>query len=276
MKPLFPSYLLIDFKNTAWRAYAVGSSDEQLKTSEGVPSGHVLRFFRMMQKLKKDFGGELVFCMEGGEKLRYELFPDYKKGRDKETPWLEDLVQLARCMKCLVVTPKEAEADDAIAAFIRNNPKARHCIISADKDLWSLLGSKTRIMSFQNEILKEKVFETFGVLPEAVPLAKALSGDSSDGLPGVPRLRWKDIETQLEGCLTPEDLFAKIESVPVKTKEKLLEHKAQIELIYKVACLRNSCELAIEEIPGDESGMTALLNKFECTSLLTSMSQLTK
>lgn len=270
MKPLFPSYILVDFKNTAWRAFAAGGKEDAIKTSEGLPSGHVLRFFRMIQKAKKELGGELVFCMEGGEKLRYELFPTYKQGRSKETPWLEDLVRLARSMKCLVVTPKEAEADDAIATFISLNKEARHCIISADKDLWALLGSKTRIISFQKEINQEKVIETFGVKPESVPLAKALTGDSSDCLPGVPKLRWKEITPIMEGCITPTDLFSKLDNLPIKTKEKLIEYKEQIETIYKVACLRNSCELNIEECGGDSEEMISLLNKFECNSLLTS------
>jgi 5'-3' exonuclease len=274
LKPLFPSYLLIDFKNTAYRADAVGSANEQLKTSEGVNSGPILIFFRMIQKLKKEFGGELVFCMEGGEKLRYELFPDYKKNR-KETPCFSDLIDLAKTMKCLIVTPKEAEADDAIATFIKNNEKARHCVISADKDLWSLLGAKTRIISFQQEITSKKVFDTFGVVAGAVPLAKALNGDSSDGLPSVPRLRWKDIEPILPGCFTPDDLYSRLDLIAVKTKEKLLVYKEQVELVYKLACLRSDCELDIQEFPGDTNGMTEILNNFECNSLLKSVSQLT-
>lgn len=278
MKALFPSFVLIDFKNTVMRAWHAGQSGEQedAKRSDGYPSGHILRFFRMVYKLKKETGGMLCFCMEGGETLRYELLPSYKEGRPKlEFDPTPDVIKMLQFMKCKIITPVQAEADDAIAAYVTKNKNARHFIISADKDLWSLLGGKVRIFSAQNEIMEQKVVEVFGVKPQGVALAKALCGDTSDKIPKVPHLRWKDIEEVMQECVTPDDLYSRIDHIPEKTATKLLEYKEQVEKMYKVVRLRTECELVIDQRPGDAEGLTKFLESFECHSLLPLVGKMT-
>jgi DNA polymerase-1 len=278
MKALFPSFILIDFKNTVMRAWHAGQSEEQddAKRSDGYPSGHVLRFFRMVHKLKKEIGGTICFCMEGGETRRYELLPTYKEGRSKpDFDPVPDLVQLAQLMKCQIITPVNSEADDAIAAFVTKNKGVRHFIVSVDKDLWSLLGGKVRILSAQEEIVEQKVVKTFGVKPQGVALAKALKGDTSDKIPKVPHLRWADIETVMETCITPDDLYARLSDIPEKTAAKLTEYREQVEKMYQVVKLRTDCELVIQQCPGDATGMKQFLDSFECNSLIPLISALT-
>jgi DNA polymerase-1 len=280
MKALFPSFILIDFKNTVMRAWHAGQSGDQedAKRSDGYPSGHVLRFFRMIHKLKKECGGgQLVFCMEGGETRRYELLPTYKEGRSKpDFDPAPDVVKMIQLMKCKVVTPVSAEADDAIATFVATNKGGKHFIVSVDKDLWSLLGGKVRILSAQNEITEAKVLKTFGVKPSGVALAKALVGDASDKIPKVPYLLWKDIASAMETALTPEDLYNQIDKIPPKTATKLLEYKEQVEKMFEVVSLRKDCELLIDERPGNSEEMKAFLESFECASLIPLISTLTE
>lgn len=276
MKPLFESYILVDFQNLLWRTWMV-STGEEITRSDGYPSKHVFNFFRSVNKIKKSYSGTLCFFLEGGEKERYELFPEYKAGRNKERDFNPemDVLEMIRLFSCRIITPKDAEADDGIATFVTQNKKARHTIISADKDLWALKTPKVRIVSFNNEISHEKVVETFKVEPNQVPLAKALKGDSSDGIPGVPRLRWQDLENTMKSCYTPEDLYANLGGVPTKTAEKLKEYETQVKTMYKVATLKTACELKVEEIVGNSDKLTEFVNKFECVSLVNQVHNLT-
>lgn len=269
MKSLFENYILIDFQNLLWRTWMVKTGQE-LTRSDGYPSGHVFRFFKSLAKIRKENIGELCFFLEGGEEDRYNIFPEYKKGRNKEKSFDPgpDILTMISYMKCKVITPEKAEADDGIASFIKQKYKARHCIISADKDLWALYSPKIRIISFQNEITGQTIQETFKVTPDKIPLVKSLKGDPSDGIPSVPRLRWNDIEDVMQNCTTPEDLYSNLSSIKEKTREKLLSYKEQVHQMYKVAKLKENCILNVKDYEGNPEELENFIKVFECNSLV--------
>jgi len=251
------------------------AAGEDLLRSDGYPTGHVFRFFRTIHKWKRDFAGHLVFCYEGGERYRYELFPGYKAGRKDKSQDFDpapDVVKLLSLVRCTELKPVEAEADDAIAAFVSRHPEANHLILSSDKDLWTCRGPNVEIVSFQ-EILSEKDIEKscekhFGVLPHSITLAKALFGDKSDGLPGVPRLLKKHVADVLKTAESPDDFYKSIAKVPASTRDKLWAHEEQVRNMHQVVQLRRDVKLRKREREGDESALRRFLTTFECASLV--------
>lgn len=275
-------YVVVDFQNTLWKSWMVNPGGEELKTSDGYPTGHVYRFLRTIYKWKRDFAGDIVFCYEGGERLRYDLFPSYKSGRkkDKEFDPAPDVRRLVSHFKCIELKPVEAEADDAIAAWVHRYPKAKHLILSSDKDLWTCRGENVGIVSFQNELTDEDVKKSctkhYGSpTPKSITLAKALFGDKSDGLPGVPRLLKKHVSHVLEKAEDPDQMFADLGGVPQQTAEKLRAHEEQIRRMYSVVRLRTDVRLRKRVREGNPKGLKDFLRDFECTSLFPMVDLLT-
>lgn len=271
-----PRYIVVDFQNTLWKSWMVKPSEgEDLVRSDGYPAGHVFRFFRTIHKWKRTFNGHLVFCHEGGEKHRYNLFPGYKAGRKDKTQDFNpapDVMRLLSLIKCTELKPRDAEADDAIAAFVSRHPEADHLILSSDKDLWTCRARNVDILSFQ-EILSDKDIEKscvkhYGVLPKSITLAKSLFGDKSDGLPGVPRLLKKHVSEILLTASSPDDLYASLASLPSATREKLRAHESQVRKMHEVVQLRRDVKLRKREREGDQKELRAFFREFECASLI--------
>lgn len=269
-------FVVVDFQNTLWKSWMAkpGAGLDLQRSTDNYPTGHIFRFFRTIYKWKRDFQGHLVFCYEGGEKKRYELFPGYKAGRKRDIEFnpAPDVMRLLSMVKCTELRPEAAEADDAIAGFIQRKPEALHLILSSDKDLWTLRGPNVQIVSFQKILTEDDIQKScnkhYGVgLPKSITLAKALFGDKSDGLPGVPRLLKKHVSDVLAKAETPDDLFSLLNELPDKTADKIREHEAHVRKMYEVVQLRPEVRLKRRERDGDEQGLRDFVNEFECSSL---------
>lgn len=269
-------YIVVDFQNTLWKSWMVKPFDgEELKREDGYPTGHVYRLFRTLAKWKGVFSGHLVICYEGGERYRYELFPEYKAGRKKDRDFnpSPDAKRMMSHICCTELKPVEAEADDAIAAFIHRKPEAQHLILSSDKDLWALRGKRVQIMSFRDILGEADVQKSckkhFGTpTPKSITMAKALYGDKSDNLPNVPRLLKKHVADVLEVASTPDEFFSSLEGVPAKTASKLRDHEEQVRRVYQAVQLRSEVKLRRRKREGDSKRLSNFLREFECESLL--------
>ena len=255
---------------------------EELLREDGYPTGHVFRLFRTLAKWKGVFAGHLVICYEGGEKYRYELFPDYKAGRKKDRDFdpSPDAKRMISHICCTEIKPIDAEADDAIAAFIRRKPEAQHLILSSDKDLWALRGPRVETVSFRDILSEADVRKTckknFGTpCPKSITMAKAVYGDVSDNLPKVPRLLKKHVASVLEKAAFPDEFFASLDEVPSKTAEKLFAHEDQVRRVFDAVQLRSRVKLRRKIREGDPKGLRRFLREFECESLLSHVAFMT-
>jgi DNA polymerase-1 len=270
-------FVLVDFQNTLWKSWMVRTQDsDELTRKDGYPTGHVFRLFRTLLKWKGTFAGHLVICYEGGEKYRYELFPEYKAGRRdnrKEFDPVPDAKRMMSMLCCTELMPVAAEADDAIAAYIQRKPEAQHLILSSDKDLWALLGPRVQIVSFRDILgdaeVKKSCKKHYGTsVPRSITMAKALYGDNSDNLPRVPRLLKKHMASLLEEAETPDEFFANLDGIPPKTVEKLRAHEDQVRRVFSAVKLRPEVKLRRRVRKGNPKRLRSFLREFECESLL--------
>lgn len=205
--------VLVDGHNLAFRClYAPGMSD--LSDSQGRPTGVVLGFLRSLGALRKRFPeARLYVAWDGRAQRRKKLFPDYKANRPTRAseggePVFDQVGFLVKILPFLGVrqlTNPEEEADDILAAMVRGKLKDQHNLIfSSDRDLLQLVsettvqlvpgtGSRKEILFDEAEVLK-----SFEVRPEKLVQLRAFFGDSSDNIPGVPRVPKKVLRSLVQ------------------------------------------------------------------------------
>jgi len=199
--------MVVDALNQFLRGYIVNPT----LTPNGDPIGGTAGFLKILQKLCRDIKPDkVIICWDGkgGSRKRRLVNKNYKEGRKPirlnrdvknltEEQELQNKVwQQIRLIEYLNNFPitqlmlDEVEADDIIA-LITQLPDFKgwqKVIVSSDKDFFQLLDNETVVLRpTQNEILnKHMIVEKFGIHPTNFALARAIVGDKSDNLEGVP------------------------------------------------------------------------------------------
>lgn len=141
----------------------------------------------------------IAICCDSGTSFRKQLFADYKSQRPtKDKQAVEELLQTKERLAQDGFPLWEAEgmeADDVIAAACKEAVRRglSVTIATADKDLHQLVSPLVSVLSTRsgNRYDPPAVFEKFGVPPEKMRDFLALTGDTSDNIPGVPRIGQK-------------------------------------------------------------------------------------
>src|SRR5882672_6575198 len=229
--PAAPGVLyLIDLSGYVFRAY---HAIAPLSSSKGEPTHAVMGTVNMLQKVVNDRRPEmLAVAMDSrGPTFRKELDARYKAHRPAPPPDLS--MQMARCeaiVKAYNIPIYQAdgvEADDLIACVVARARESgvRVVIVSADKDLMQLVDDvKDDVVLWDS--MRDKVYgpaevhAKFGVAPSKVRDLLALTGDTSDNVPGVPSVGPKTAADLLNQFGTLEGIYEGLASVK---KPKLRE-----------------------------------------------------
>ena len=245
---------LIDGLNIAFRAYCIYDLKQGLTNDEGMPTGLLFGFLKILMKWKNLYPRHnfvVVWDRRGGKQARQDKYAGYKANRDGVTPLPDDdtaetgedafsvqLTLLRGFLKSLGVAQASApcrEADDVIAYLIRNDYKdAQNIILTSDRDMLQLVTRKTIMMTPEGKVYDpDKVVEEYGVTPDLLLQYRALKGDTSDNLPGLPRFRKKVIASLVNEFGSVEDLYNQDLStldLTKKEKEKLEEFRNQAQV----------------------------------------------
>ncbi|HEY5922998.1 MAG TPA: DNA polymerase I [Kofleriaceae bacterium] len=224
----------------------------RLSTSEGMPTGALYVFARMLMRLEEDFKPArmaVVFDDKSGKRtFRAEMYADYKAHR-KDTP--EELqVQMEYFPKivnglgwpCLAIPG--VEADDVIATLVVEARKQgwEVVIFSADKDIMQLIGDGVTMIDalHQKTYTRDEVIKKMGVPPEKIPDFLALVGDTSDNIPGIRGVGDKTAANLLEQYGTLENL---IKTNPVVPRLSVKQPFSDPEQLQRVNISRQLVEL---------------------------------
>lgn len=203
-----PILLLVDGHSLAFRSfYAFSKSrDGGLTTKEGFPTSVTYGFLKSLLDNCKNLSPEGICIAFDTEKptFRHELDPNYKANRDVAPDiFFQDIEQLELILKEGLNLPifksPGYEADDLLGTIANDASSKgwRVNILSGDRDLFQLVDDQKDIYvlymgggpyakSGNPILIKESgVKEKLGVPPERVVDLKALTGDSSDNIPGI-------------------------------------------------------------------------------------------
>jgi DNA polymerase-1 len=219
--------VLIDGHGLAYRMfYAIQA---EMTTRSGEPTNATYGFTRMLLNL---IGGPeppeyLAVSFDVGATFRDEMFDEYKATREKMPDSLS--VQIGRIQDVLaafnipVLSVEGYEADDVLGTLARlaGDEGVDTLIVTGDKDLLQLVNDHTLVQlpaprsgGGEAEVYDaERVFEKMGVRPDQVVDYKALTGDSSDNIPGVRGIGDKTATRLLEKYGTLENVYAHLDEI---------------------------------------------------------------
>jgi len=246
--------VLVDGSSYLYRAFF---AMPPLTNSRGEPTGAVYGVVNMLRKLLADYQADYVAVVfdAKGKTFRDELFEQYKAHRppmpDDLRAQIEPLHAIVRAsgLPCLVV--EGVEADDVIGTLAQQAAAAGidTLISTGDKDMAQLVdGHITLINTMSNTILdREGVVEKFGIAPEQIVDYLALVGDTSDNIPGVPKVGPKTAVKWLTTYGTLNNLVAHAGEIPGKVGESLRAHLEQLPLARQLATIH--CQVRLEVTP---------------------------
>ena len=250
--------LLIDGNSIMNRAFYGIMGNKMLTTSDGRYTNAVYGFLTIMFKNMEEVQPKymvIAFDSKTAANTRKQMYEGYKKNRHgmpnelaEQMPLIKEILS---AMNIKVVEHAEYEGDDILGSFAKNfarNGKDVY-ILSGDRDLFQLIEDnitvripRTKMGKTETEIYnKEKVEEEYGLEPIDLIELKALMGDSSDEIPGVPKVGPKTGTNLIKEYKTIENLYKALEEgttkIAGKLKENLINNKDLAQLSKKLGTI---------------------------------------
>jgi DNA polymerase-1 len=252
-----PTLYLIDGHALAYRMYfalTAGSNTQRWMTSKGEPTAGTYGFAReLLRILEQEQPEYLAVAFDTGKTFRDNIFPSYKGTRakmpDDLRPQIERIRQVVDGFNIPRLEMEGYEADDVLGsiAAIAAGQGLGVKIITGDRDLLQLVNKRVAVYlagDDQNYITDEDVIRKLGVRPDQVVDYKAIVGDKSDNIPGVPGVGEKTAISLLEKFGTLDNIYKNIDQVENRWKTKLEQGKASAYMSYDLA--RIHTDLAVK------------------------------
>lgn len=255
-----PTLYLIDGHALAYRAYfALTSGQGTFTTHDGEPTAGIFGFtsvlLRILEREEPDY---LAVAFDVGRTFRDDLFADYKGTRDKMPddlrPQIERMRQLVDAFNIPRLEMENFEADDVLGSLARwaVGKGLGVKIITGDRDLLQLVSERVIVnlpgksLSDARDYLIDDVVEYLGVRPDQVVDYKALVGDKSDNIPGVPGIGEKTAASLLQTYNTLEGIYTHLEELKPGVRARLEQHREQAELSRKLARIVTDLQVSMD------------------------------
>lgn len=230
-----------------------------LNNAKGEAVNAVYGFTTMLIKAIKDYEPEYIavaFDMRAPT-FRHKMYADYKAGRrkmpDELASQLPLLKQMLALMNVKTLELETYEADDIIGTMACRFP-VKSIILTGDRDSLQLINENTDVYLTKKGLTEIQVCsistikEQFGLLPKQVTDYKALAGDGSDNIPGVPGIGEKTALDLLDKYENLDGVYANLDKLSPKLKDKLATNKDLAVLSRRLGTIdRNvpiECELS--------------------------------
>jgi DNA polymerase-1 len=244
---------IVDAVHYLFRSYyAIGPMTDE----KGESTNALFGFIRSLQKIIKDFSVKnmvAVFDGPDNKKSRQLVYAEYKMNRKGAPadlyPQFEKAFNFCVMSGIYALSIEGVEADDTIASIANwakdNYDKVYIC--SNDKDLFQLISDNVFGLNTYKDntiIDKEKVKESFGVLPEEILDFLALCGDASDNIPGIEGFGPKTAAMLLQEYHSLDNIYVNIDKLKGKKQETLLKEKDKAYLSRELATLKYDIDFA--------------------------------
>jgi DNA polymerase-1 len=272
---MFEKLVLVDGSSYLYRAF---HAMPNLVNSKGEATGAVYGVVNMLRRLLRQYDtAHFVVVFDApGKTFRDRLYSEYKANRPPMPEELRAQVEVIhtviRALGLPLLSVPDVEADDVIGTLARagTTQGMETLIISGDKDLAQLVGPRVMMYDSMKDVLYDRdgVKEKFGVPPEGIVDFLALVGDTSDNIPGVPKVGPKTAARWLAEHGSLDNLVEHSDSVPGKAGENLRASLDQLDLSRQLATIK--CDVALEQevaeltiAPPDEDALRELFARLE-------------
>ncbi len=272
--------VLVDGSSYLYRAF---HALPPLTTAHGEPTGAVHGVMNMLLKLVKEEAPQFIAVVfdAPGKTFRDQLFEQYKAQRSPMPDDLRAQVQpLLECVEALglpLLRISGVEADDVIGTLARQAAQEDIDVVisTGDKDMAQLVNERITLVNTMTSTRLDRagVKTKFDVFPEQIIDYLALVGDTSDNIPGVPKVGPKTAAKWLTEYGTLDALIQHADAITGKVGESLRASLTSLELSRRLATL--DCNVALEQRPQmliarepDRTRQQELYSRWELMSLL--------
>jgi DNA polymerase I len=254
---------LIDGHALAYRAYfaltGAGGTASRWITSKGEPTAGTYGFTSaLLSLLEKDKPEYLAVAFDTGRSFRDDIFPAYKATRakmpDDLRPQIDRIRQVVRAFHIPILEAEGYEADDVLGTVARRLSAAGQdvLILTGDRDLLQLVDPHIRIRLAGKSLAEAVDFDEtrfqqdWGFVPGRLVEYKALVGDKSDNIPGVPGVGEKTAAELMQKYTGLEDLYSHLEELPTRWRTKLAEGKDSAYLSQQLATIHTDVQVTFD------------------------------
>ncbi len=264
--------ILVDGSSYLFRAfYAM----PELTNSKGSPTGAIYGVVNMMMKLISQFNPShmaMVFDAKG-KTFRSDLFSDYKAHRppmpDELRQQIEPLHHLIKALGVPLVVVPDVEADDVIGTLAVEAAKDNIPVLisTSDKDMAQLVTDSVHLINTMNNVTLDPdgVMEKFDVRPDQIIDYLALMGDTSDNIPGIPKVGPKTAAKWLRQYDNLDNLTSHADEIKGVVGTNLREHLHQLPLSKMLTTIKLDVDGLVKhsELLLQAQDTTALITLYE-------------
>jgi len=247
-----PPFVLIDGSSYLFRAF---HALPPLTNSKGQPTGAVYGVINMLNKLVEEYKPEniaVVFDAKG-KTFRNDIYKEYKATRppmpDELRSQIAPLYELVEALGYPMIIIPDVEADDVIGSYakIATEQKVDTLISTGDKDLAQLVNPHVTLINTMNNLVMDEagVMKKFDVPPNTIIDYLALMGDTSDNIPGIPKVGPKTAAKWLKQYETLDNLVAHADEIKGKVGESFRDNLDQLPLSKQLTTIK--CDVELEQ-----------------------------
>lgn len=281
--------VLLDGNSLLYRAfYAL----PLLHNEKGVYTNAVYGFSNILLRIiEEEKPTHILVAFDAGKTtFRHSEYKEYKGGRQKTPPELSEQFPLIReVLKAFNIAHYELdmyEADDIIGTLAHTADQAAYKVkvITGDQDLLQLVTNNVTVDLTKKGVSEvvsydpKELLENMSLKPEQIIELKALMGDSSDNIPGVPGVGIKTATKLLKQYETVENLYEHLDEITAKKlNENLTKYKDDALMSRSLATINTASpiEIGIEDLDYkgyDYKDIYEIFNELEFKSLLKRLS----
>lgn len=272
--------ILVDGSSYLYRAFHALPA---LLNSKGFPTSAMYGCINMLKKLQKQFpDSPILVIFDSKEKtFREDIFPDYKANRvrmpDDLAKQIVPLQNIIRALGFPLIIEAGVEADDVIGTLAKKaeQHQIETLIATGDKDMAQLVNQHIHLLNTMSDKMLDEagVLEKFGVMPHQMIDYLALVGDTSDNIPGVPKVGTKTAAKWLSHYHHISNLIERAHEITGKVGEYFREFipnlaRNQMLVSIKTDLILNYSDKELIQSESDEKKLMDYFKEYEFKSWL--------
>jgi DNA polymerase-1 len=243
-------FILVDGSSYLYRAFHAMPA---LSNSAGEPTGAVYGVINMLRRLLTEYDPEYVAVVfdAPGKTFRDELYADYKANRppmpDDLSRQIEPLHDVIRALGLPLLMVPGVEADDVIGTLAKAAEQQQMSVLisTGDKDMAQLVNEHITLVNTMTDSVMDSagVQDKFGIRPDQVIDYLALIGDTSDNVPGVPKVGPKTAVKWLAQYDSLDAILEHADDIKGKVGENLRASVQQLPLSRELVTIKSDLDL---------------------------------